>query len=152
MESNEKIKQPFFKINFLKKIWYSISKFEKYPEMAALGIKSALLYFTELILIISIIFTGVYVYYIKNIAVFDEELNFSEKMTDVLTKKVNIQAEQSVIDSLKNEKSETLLLSMEVAFVITLFVGTMIDVVLLSFFGIITCIFARIKMNYKQDA
>ena len=32
------------KINFFKKVWYSIIKFEKYPEMAAEGIKNAIKY------------------------------------------------------------------------------------------------------------
>ena len=31
-------------INFFKKLWYSITKFEKYPEMAAEGIRSAIKY------------------------------------------------------------------------------------------------------------
>ena len=40
------------KINFFKKVWYSISKFEKYPDMAAEGIKSAIKY---LVIIVSIV-------------------------------------------------------------------------------------------------
>ena len=30
--------------NFFKKVWYSMTKFENYPEMAALGVPRAFLY------------------------------------------------------------------------------------------------------------
>lgn len=152
MESNEEIRQQFFKMNFFQKIWYSISKFEKYPELAALGVKKALLYFTELILIVSIIFTGIYVYYIKNVAEFDEELNFSEKTASVLTSKVNkekIKNLETITESLKKEKSEILLFYMGSAFFTILIFDTMLNVFTLSIFGIFTCFFAKIKMNYK---
>ena len=52
MKNNEILKEEYLKLNFLKKIWYSIVKFEKYPEMSALGVKQALIYFTKLILIL----------------------------------------------------------------------------------------------------
>ena len=55
MESNQSKKEQFLKLNFFKKIWYSITKFEKYPELAALGVKKALIYFTELIVIFCVI-------------------------------------------------------------------------------------------------
>ena len=149
MESNEQIRQQFFKMNFLKKVWYSISKFEKYPEMAALGVKKALVYFTELLLIISIIFTVVYVYYIKNVAEFDEDLSFSGKMTRVLTNNINVQNEQLITQNLKSEESGKLIIAMGIGFFASLWIGTLFDVFSLSLFGIITCIFAKIKMNYK---
>ena len=152
MESNEKIKQQFFKMNFFQKVWYSISKFEKYPEMAALGVKRALLYFTELILIVSIIFTAVYVYYIKNVAEFDEGLNFSEKTASILTSQVNkerIKNIETITESLKNEKSEILIFYMGIAFFTTLIFDTMLNVFTLSIFGIFTCFFAKIKFKYK---
>ena len=41
-------------INFFKKVWYSITKFDKYPDMATEGTKSALKY----LMILSIIITG----------------------------------------------------------------------------------------------
>ena len=152
MESNEEIRQQFFKMNFFQKIWYSISKFEKYPEMAALGVKKALVYFTELIIIISIIFTGIYVYYIKNIAEFDEELSFSEKTASILTRKVNkekIKNIKNITESLKNKKREILILYIGIAFFTTLILDTMLNIFTLSIFGIFTCIIAKIKMNYK---
>jgi len=149
VESNEQIRQQFFKMNFFKKVWYSISKFEKYPEMAALGVKRALLYYTELIIIASIMFTGIYVYYIKNVAEFDEELSFSEKIVNELTSKTQIDIEEEIVESLKDKKSEELVVSLGIASFIDLYFSTVLYVLSLSVFGIITCIFVKIKMNYK---
>ena len=150
MESNEQIRQQFFKMNFFKKVWYSISKFEKYPEMAALGVKRAILYFTEIVLIMSIIFTGIYVYYIKNIAEFDEQgLNFSEKLAIELTRNSKIENKETIIENLKNEKSEVLIVAIGIAFLMSNSIGTLVDVFILSAFGVMTCIVAKIKMNYK---
>ena len=150
MESNEQIRQQFFKMNFFKKVWYSISKFEKYPEMAALGVKRAILYFIEIVLIMSIIFTGIYVYYIKNVAEFDnEELNFSEKLAIELTKNSKIENKETIIENLKNEKSEVLIVATGIAFLMSNSIGTLVDVFILSAFGVMTCIVAKIKMNYK---
>ena len=151
MESNEKIKEHFIKMKFFQKIWYSISKFERYPELAALGVKKALLYFTELILISSFIFTAIYVYYVKNIAKFDEELNFSQKMTNVITSKANMENEQiaAATENMQNEKSGTLIAALGMSLFISLFISTLLDVFTLSIFGILTCFFTKIKMNYK---
>ncbi len=44
-------------MNFFKKVWYSITKFEKYPDMAAEGIKSAIKYLIILTFILSIFLT-----------------------------------------------------------------------------------------------
>ena len=41
-------------INFFKKLWYSITKFEKYPEMATEGIRSAIKYLIIISFIVSI--------------------------------------------------------------------------------------------------
>ena len=151
MESNEKIEERFVKMNFFQKIWYSISKFEKYPEMAALGVKKTLLYFTELILINSFIFTAIYVFYVKNIAKFDEELNFSQKMTKVITSRANMENEQiaSATENMQNEKSETLIAALGISIFVSSFISTLLDVFTLSFFGILTCFITKIKMNYK---
>lgn len=152
MESNEQIRQQFLKMNFFKKIWYSISKFEKYPEMAALGIKKAILYLTELILVTSIIFTGIYVYYADNTTEFDENLNLSQKIVKLLTNQSNMenkQMEEMIAENLQNEKTETLVITIAFALFITLFLETLLDVITLSIFGILTCFFAKIRMKYK---
>ena len=44
---------------FFKKVWYSMTKFEKYPEMAAFGVPRALLYLAKLLIIFSIVLTFV---------------------------------------------------------------------------------------------
>lgn len=152
MESNEKIRQQFFKMNFFKKLWYSISKFERYPEMASLGVKKAILYFTELILIVSIVFTSIYVYNIQTNSEFEQDKSFSQKVAEDLIQKNNLENEkinEMVKNYVQNEKTEILIFSIGFAIFISLFLATLIDVFTLSIFGILTCIFARIKMNYK---
>ena len=52
--NNDK-RQEVVNINFFKKIWLSITKFERYPEMATEGVSRAILYLAQLILIFSII-------------------------------------------------------------------------------------------------
>ena len=44
-------------INFFKKVWYSITKFEKYPDMAAEGVYKAIKYLIILMVILSIFLT-----------------------------------------------------------------------------------------------
>ena len=152
MESNEKVKEQFFKMNFFQKIWYSISKFEKYPEMAALGVKKSIIYLTELILITCIILTGTYVYYINNSTEFEEDLNLSQKMVKILTTYSNVENEQIekiFTEEIENINPETLIITWEIVFFISLFLATLIDVFTLSVFGILTCFFAKIKMKYK---
>ena len=45
-------------INFFKKIWYSITKFEQYPAMAAEGIKTATRYLLILITLVTVAAMG----------------------------------------------------------------------------------------------
>ena len=53
-EDNTKAeKEP--KIGFFKKVWYSITKIEKYPDMAAQGVGSAISYLAKVILILAIV-------------------------------------------------------------------------------------------------
>ncbi len=44
------------KLRFHKKVWYSITKIEKYPEMAAHGLWKALGYLSTLVLVITLVF------------------------------------------------------------------------------------------------
>lgn len=53
MDSSEQNKTK--KIGFFKKVWYSITKFERYPEMAVEGVGSAFAYLAKLMLIFSVI-------------------------------------------------------------------------------------------------
>lgn len=53
MENKENIT----KINFFKKVWYSITKYEKYPSMAAEGVKRAIKYLIMLTAIVTVFIT-----------------------------------------------------------------------------------------------
>ena len=53
MDSSEQNKTK--KIGFFKKVWYSITKFERYPEMATEGVGSTFAYLAKLMLIFSAI-------------------------------------------------------------------------------------------------
>ena len=55
------------KLGFFKKLFYSITKFEKYPEMATEGISRAFQYLALVMLIFSIIVAGGFVYQLHNI-------------------------------------------------------------------------------------
>ena len=64
-EENElRIKQ----IGFFKKVWYSITKIEKYPEMAAQGVGRALSYLTKLVVCIALVLCIGMIYQTHNLA------------------------------------------------------------------------------------
>ena len=151
MKNNESLKEEYLKLNFFKKIWFSIVKFEKYPEMAALGIKQAIIYFTKLILIFSIVYAFTFLYYIsKNPKYNEQDMSLTEKIITAMldgtdySKDINEKA-----DFIKQENSKTILLALFIGIFIALYIVSLIDVFTLSLFGIITCFFAKIKMNYK---
>ena len=153
MEEEKINKEEFLKISFLKKIWYSIIKFERYPELAALGVKKALIYFTELMLIFTTVFTLTYIYYVSNKAEFSEEnLTLSEKLATSFIGEENetegMDVEQ-MVEVLGNYPQTTLICALAISFFISFFLATIIDVITLSLFGIVTCLVAKIKMNYK---
>lgn len=146
----EEKKEKILKMNFFKKVWYSIIKFEKYPEMAALGVKKAVIYFTELMIIFSILFTGTYIYYISNIAEFEEEnLTLSEKIVKTLTNGNEDEQIAQTAEILKEYPSENLIFTLFISIFISFYIATLMDVFTLSIFGLLTCLVAKIKMNYK---
>lgn len=53
--TQESEKQTLEKMNFFKKVWYSITKIEKYPEMSAQGLGKAIGYLSILVAIITLI-------------------------------------------------------------------------------------------------
>lgn len=63
--NEEKIEK---KISFFKKAIYSVSKFEKYPEMAAEGVPRAFKYLAQVMLIFSIIVAGGFVFKLHDTA------------------------------------------------------------------------------------
>lgn len=152
MENSQTNKEKFLKLNFFKKVWYSISKFEKYPEMAALGVKKAILYFTELMIIFSVLYTGTYVYYASNVAEFDEpNLTLSEKVVKLLVDETENPNEEvtKTIEIIKQYPDSTIIGTLFISAFISFFIATLMDVLTLSVFGLFTCLVARIKMNYK---
>lgn len=63
MEKEEKQK----KMGFFKRAWYSITKIEKYPDMAADGFKKAITYLIGIIVILSVIVSLGTIYQINNV-------------------------------------------------------------------------------------
>ena len=57
MEEKEDEKYRVVNINFFKKVWYSITKFEKYPEMATEGLGRALKYLAMMCAFITVFMT-----------------------------------------------------------------------------------------------
>ena len=152
MSNNQETRKEYLELNFIKQIWYSMTKFERYPELAASGVKRAISYFTKLILIFSIVFTTVFVYYASNVAQFEEEnLNLSQKIINILLDKNEGQNEQ--IQELKNIANDDfnveMIISLFISTFICFYIITLLDVITLSVLGIITCLISRIKMNYK---
>ena len=66
MESNQSKKEQFLKLNFFKKIWYSIDKIEKYGEMSAQGFPRAISYLFQIIIILALIVAGTTLYQTRN--------------------------------------------------------------------------------------
>ena len=50
------------KMNFFKRLWYSISKIEKYPDMAAEGFKRALGYLVKIVMILTLVISAGMIY------------------------------------------------------------------------------------------
>lgn len=57
-EQNEEV----LKTNFFKRLWYSISKIEKYPNMAAEGLKRALGYLVKIVMILTLVISAGMIY------------------------------------------------------------------------------------------
>ena len=152
MESNQSKKEQFLKLNFFKKIWYSITKFEKYPELAALGVKKALIYFTELIVIFCVIYTGSYVYYVQKVETFEEEnLSFSQKVIKTMVKETGSENEQinHALEIADNYSGPSMVGALFISAFISFWIAIFLDIFTLSVFGLFTCLIAKIKMNYK---
>ena len=154
MENDNKIKKEELNFSFLKKIWYSICKFERYPEMAALGIKQALVYLTEIIIILSILYTMIFIRYIKIKNNFTQnDMTLSKQILVMIEKDRDLdEKEKEAFDYIMNKDGDTdIILLILTCFVVffSLYITTLIDVLMLSCFGLITCFAIRIKINYK---
>ena len=155
MESNEIQRNKMLKINFLKQTWYSIIKFEKYPEMAATGLKKSMIYLFKWMLIFSIIFTIASVYYIYNSKEGTEEKSLSGKLYNIalesgeneeLFERFSMEEFKEII---QNYSDGYTIFAIFITIFICIFSITFIRILLLSGFGLITCFFAQIKINYK---
>ncbi len=54
-QNNKQLKDEKLKLGFFKKVWYSITKIEKYPDMAAEGLGKSISYLAKIVLILAIV-------------------------------------------------------------------------------------------------
>lgn len=151
MENNSEKKEKYLKLGFFKKVWYSIIKFEKYPEMAATGLKANLIYFIKLVIIFSLVFTIAYSYYIYKFADFGEQdLNYSQKIIMQITSDIYNTDEQAQMIELFSEIGSGAVITSLFMGVLISFLGiTLIDAFTLSLFGLLTCFIAKLRIKYK---
>lgn len=91
-------KEEVVNINFLKKVWYSISKFEQYPAMATEGLWRAIKYLTTLTIIVTIFLMIGSLLKIKTlIGYFAQYVNDNIPEFSYSDGKLNIEAEESII-------------------------------------------------------
>ena len=97
-EKEEKMNKGFFK-----KIWYSINKIEKYPELSAEGLGRAIIYLMTLVLIIGVISSFATVY--RTSLKVKEVAKYIDKKIPELTYKedtLQVGAEEAIIDENEN--------------------------------------------------
>ena len=142
--------------NFFKKVWYSMTKFEKYPEMAAHGVPRAFLYLAELMIVFSIILTVIIFFYINKTSQKSEGVDDSDyykRFETTLNVKLDDIQRQEIDEIFSEYNSRTINIMFLIASVISIFIGyfiiTLIDILTLSLFGMITCYMAKIKIKYK---
>ena len=91
-------KEEVVNINFFKKVWYSIRKFEKYPAMATEGLWRAIKYLTTLTIIVTIFLMIGSLLKIKTlIGYFAQYVNDNIPEFSYSDGKLNIEAEESII-------------------------------------------------------
>lgn len=115
-EDSQEIKR----IGFFKKVWYSMTKFEKYPEMAAEGMPRAFIYLSQIMLIFSVIVSLAFLYkmhtavisgaeYIKNelpnITYIDGKLNV-ESNDAIIINTENLVIDKIIIDTNTEDNSK----------------------------------------------
>lgn len=153
--NNKKSKNQIKDNNFFKKVWYSITKFEKYPEMAAHGVPRAIVYLVELIAIFSVILTiFVFTYVNKTMNIDEQEdLSFVQRFEKTLGVKLDEAHAQELNEQLNMYDSKTLETMFVIVCMISIFISyfiiTLVDILILSIFGVITCFFTKISMKYR---
>ena len=115
----KKVEEKQIKMGFFKKAWYSITKIEKYPDMAAQGLSKAVSYFLKITAILAIIICLGTIYQINNIVqdgvkyLKDEfpEINYKEGTLTVNSEnEITIPKENSIFGTViinTNELEET---------------------------------------------
>lgn len=114
MENN--IEESNLKIGFFRKLWYSIQKIEKYSELAAEGVASAIKYLIILVLMMAIVSATLSIYKISNkvkevsdfIRNQDVEISYKEGILDVNSEnpiESDLQIGKIIIDT-KTEENE----------------------------------------------
>ena len=140
--------------NFFKKVWYSMTKFENYPEMASLGVPRAFLYLAEIMIIFSIALTIIILVYMNN--TFGEntdEINYFEKFESTLNVNLDDMQKQELEETFSMYDIKTLnyvfVIAIAVSIFISYFMITLVDILILSLFGLFTCFITNIRMKYR---
>ena len=126
-------------IPLYKKFWYSITKFEKYPDMASEGVGKAFGYLVILILIFSILVcAGILIKYhsFNNFIIESLENN-----------KGNLNSEFTQI--MNELETQDLSLIVVVSTFIAYFISALVNILILSLFGNLVALIAKIKMRYR---
>ncbi len=107
MAENENVEvKEIKKINFFKKIWWSITKINKYDELAGDGLGSAIRYFFILVLILSIILTIVATY-IQSTVINDAMKYLDETLPEMTFANNELTVETDEVTILDDEKFAT---------------------------------------------
>ena len=139
------------KIPHYKKFWYSITKFEKYPEMAAEGVGRAFLYYIWLFFIFAIIIAIGLVIRFSQI---DEQQLF--ELEDNIIQQLDYPEEvkDALINFIEQDMKTTqgYILYGIVSTIYTFFIysiSALIDILILSVFGLLTSLISKMKMRYR---
>ena len=131
----EEIKKGFFR-----RIWYSLTKIEKYPNMAAEGLGKSLTYLTGLLLLCSIVFS---------IAIMFKINNFDELLVQSGLQETQQQEIMEYINSTEKVPLYATIFGISLMSSYLVFFGaTLIFIIILSIFGYFAAILAKIKMKY----
>lgn len=140
-------KKQIIHIPLHKKLWYSITKFEKYPEMAAEGVGKAFGYLTWIMIIFAIIVTIGFMIKFKGINV--------EEIEKVLTQiEISEEDKTAVLNFLNVEMQKPGIyiiygIALTIGTFIVYFLSTLLDALILSFFGLLTSIISGLKIRYR---
>lgn len=141
--------------SFLKKVWYSMTKFEKYPEMAACGVPKAFLYLTQMMIIFSIILTIAIFFYInQNYEQTDAgETPYSMAFKEIVGREFSDEEKLEFTELINQYGTKTVsvmfFIVMAISAFISYFLVTLVDILTLSIFGMLTCYMTKIKISYK---